>query len=73
MITQKLGSQAVPIIGALTGAALNYTFMSYYEQMAHIRFKLKKLQYENPDKNPLSDFVNTLEQQNKSSRASPKK
>ena len=65
MVTQKLGSQAVPIIGALTGATLNYTFINYYEEMAHIRFQLKKLQYENPDRNPLSDFVNVLDQKTK--------
>ena len=65
LVTQKLGSQAVPIIGALTGATLNYTFINYYEEMAHIRFQLKKLQYENPDRNPLSDFVNVLNQKTK--------
>jgi len=57
MVTQKLGSQAVPIIGAMTGAALNYTFISYYEEMAHVRFGLKKLQLENGDKDTLADFI----------------
>ncbi len=57
MVTQKLGSQAVPIIGAMTGAALNYTFISYYEEMAHVRFGLKKMQLENEDKDTLADFI----------------
>ena len=64
MVTQKLGSQAVPIIGAVTGAALNYTFISYYEEMAHIRFSLKKMQVENEDKNPMADFINFYERRN---------
>lgn len=61
VISQKLGSQAVPIIGAVTGATLNFTFMSYYEEMAHVRFTLKKLQEENPTKNSLEEFANSYE------------
>ena len=61
VISQKLGSQAVPIIGAVTGATLNFTFMSYYEEMAHVRFALKKLQEENPNKNSLEEFANSYE------------
>lgn len=60
MMTQKLGSQAVPMLGALTGAALNYTFISYYEQMAQIRFRLKKLQNENPSNDPVRDFLDEI-------------
>ena len=61
VISQKLGSQAVPIIGAVTGATLNFTFMSYYEEMAHVRFALKKLQEENPTKNSLEEFAKSYE------------
>lgn len=60
MMTQKLGSQSVPMLGALTGAALNYTFVSYYEQMAQIRFRLKKLQNENPSNDPVRDFLDKI-------------
>lgn len=45
-ISQKLGASAVPVLGALSGGALNYAFISYYEEMAHIRFRLKKLSVE---------------------------
>ena len=57
MITQKLGASAVPILGALSGGALNYAFISYYEEMAHIRFRLKQLQTQNPNYQPISDFI----------------
>lgn len=40
---QKLAAQAVPILGAVAGAAVNYAFTSYYQQMAHIQFGLKRL------------------------------
>lgn len=40
---QKLAAQAVPILGAVAGAGVNYTFASYYQEMAHIRFGLMRL------------------------------
>lgn len=43
VITQKLAMQTVPVIGAVTGAAINVAFLDYYEEMAHIRFRLLKL------------------------------
>lgn len=61
VISQKLGSQSVPIIGAVTGATLNYTFMSYYEEMAHVRFGLKKLENEYPDSQPIEEFIELYE------------
>ena len=62
MIGQKLGAQVAPMLGALTGATLNYTFVSYYEQMAHIRFRLKKLQNENPSSDPVRDFLDKIKE-----------
>ena len=62
MIGQKLGAQVAPMLGALTGATLNYTFVSYYEQMAHIRFRLKKLQNENPSSDPVRDFLEKIKE-----------
>ena len=35
--------------------------MSYYEEMAHVRFTLKKLQEKNPTKNSLEEFANSYE------------
>jgi uncharacterized protein (DUF697 family) len=40
---QKLAAQAVPVLGAVAGAATNYAYTSYYEDMAHIHFGLRKL------------------------------
>lgn len=43
VIGQKLAGQAVPVIGAVAGAGVNYLFMSYYQEMARIRFALRRL------------------------------
>lgn len=40
---QKLAAQTVPVLGAAAGAAINYTYTSYYQQMAHVHFGLRRL------------------------------
>jgi hypothetical protein len=43
VMTQKLASQSVPILGAIAGAGTNYAFVNYYISMAHVHFGLRKL------------------------------
>ena len=40
------GTQTVPVLGAVTGAAINYAFTSYYQEMAHVHFGLRRLALE---------------------------
>ncbi len=40
---QKLAAQSIPILGAISGAALNAAYMNYYREMADIRFGLMAL------------------------------
>ena len=40
---QKLAAQAVPVLGAVTGAALNAAFLNYYREIARIKFRLMRL------------------------------
>ncbi len=40
---QKLAAQTVPVLGAVTGATINYAFTSYYQDIAHVQFGLRKL------------------------------
>lgn len=40
---QKLAAQAVPVLGAVSGAALNAAFLRYYREVARIRFELMRL------------------------------
>ena len=41
---EKAAAQAVPIIGAVAGAAINHAFAGYYQKMAHVQFRLRKLE-----------------------------
>lgn len=43
---QKLAAQTVPVLGAVAGAATNYAYTSYYEEMAHVHFRLRRLSIE---------------------------
>lgn len=43
ILSQKLATQAVPILGAAAGAGTNYAFIDYYVEMAHVHFALRKL------------------------------
>ncbi|MFT4706977.1 MAG: hypothetical protein ACI9PU_000814 [Ascidiaceihabitans sp.] len=43
VLGQKLAAQTVPILGAVAGAATNYAYTSYYTDMAHVHFGLRKL------------------------------
>jgi diadenosine tetraphosphatase ApaH/serine/threonine PP2A family protein phosphatase len=40
---QKLAAQAVPVVGAVAGAGLNAAYLSYYREIARIRFQLLRL------------------------------
>jgi hypothetical protein len=43
VLGQKLAAQTVPILGAVAGAATNYAYTSYYQDMAHVHFGLRRL------------------------------
>ena len=43
VLSQKLASQAVPILGAAAGAGTNYAFTDYYVEVAHVHFGLRRL------------------------------
>ncbi len=40
---QKLAAQAVPVVGAVSGAAMNAAFLTYYRELAVVRFSLLRL------------------------------
>jgi hypothetical protein len=60
VLTQKLASQAVPILGAAAGAGTNYAFTDYYVQMAHVHFGLRKLARDHGEKPVLDEFHRLL-------------
>lgn len=46
VLGQKLATQSVPLLGAAAGAATNYVFTSYYQDMARVQFGLMQLSRE---------------------------
>ncbi len=46
VLGQKLAAQAVPVIGAVAGAATNYAYTQYYQEIAHVHFGLRRLSIE---------------------------
>ena len=44
VVSQKVAAQAVPIIGALGGAAVNIAFMDHYQDLARAHFTVRRLE-----------------------------
>jgi hypothetical protein len=44
VVSQKLAAQAVPVIGALGGAAVNYAFIDHFQQTARGHFGVRRLE-----------------------------
>ena len=44
---RKLATRTVPVLGAITGAATNYVYARYYQDLAHVGFGLRKLSIDN--------------------------
>ncbi len=44
VVTQKLAAQAVPVVGALGGAAVNYAFIDHFQEVARAHFVVRKLE-----------------------------
>ncbi|OZI39335.1 peptidase [Bordetella genomosp. 1] len=43
-ITEKIAAQAAPVVGAVSGAAINALFISHYQDMARGHFTIKRLE-----------------------------
>jgi hypothetical protein len=44
VVGEKLLAQAVPILGALAGGTINSVYAQYYQTMAHVHFRLRRLE-----------------------------
>lgn len=44
VISEKVAAQAVPVVGAATGALINVMFTDFYQDMAHGHFTVKRLE-----------------------------
>ena len=44
VVTQKLAAQALPLIGALGGATVNYAFIDHFQEVARAHFTIRRLE-----------------------------
>jgi EcsC protein family len=44
VVTQKVAAQALPIVGAVGGAAINYAFMEHFQEVARGHFTIRRLE-----------------------------
>lgn len=58
VLGQKLAAQTVPVLGAVAGAATNYTYTHYYQEIAHVHFGLRRLSIASDA--PLDDLIDKL-------------
>lgn len=63
VLGQKLAAQTVPVLGAAAGAATNYAYTSYYQQMAHVHFGLRRLSVDSgrPHRDLVEEFRSLVE------------
>ncbi|WP_193825219.1 EcsC family protein [Oceaniglobus indicus] len=48
VLGQKLAAQTIPVLGAAAGAATNYAFTTYYQEMARVYFGLRAISRDGP-------------------------
>jgi hypothetical protein len=41
-VTQKVAAQAIPVVGALGGAAVNYAFIEHFQDVARGHFTVRR-------------------------------
>ena len=44
VVTQKFAAQAIPVVGALGGAAVNYAFIEHFQEVAQGHFTVRRLE-----------------------------
>jgi len=44
VVTQKVAAQALPVVGALGGAAVNYAFIEHFQEVARAHFTVRRLE-----------------------------
>jgi hypothetical protein len=44
VVTQKVAAQALPLVGALGGAAVNYAFIEHFQDVARGHFTVRRLE-----------------------------
>lgn len=59
MVSEKVLAQATPMLGAAAGGIINSVFVGYYQTMAHVHFRLRRLEGEH-DKEQVRAFFERI-------------
>jgi hypothetical protein len=43
-VSQKLAVQSLPVVGAISGASVNWVFIEHYQKMARAHFSIRSLE-----------------------------
>lgn len=60
VLSQKLATQTVPLLGAFAGAGTNYAFVDYYVALAHVHFGLRQMARDHGEGAVLDEFHRQL-------------
>ena len=60
VVGEKVLAQATPVLGAIAGATLNTVFSNYYQTMAHVHFRLRRLEREHDQEEVRACFERVL-------------
>ncbi|MBX3593535.1 EcsC family protein [Sphingomonas sp.] len=53
---ESIAARAAPLVGAVAGAAINSSFTRYYQKMAHVHFRLRRLERRYPHDEVMACF-----------------
>lgn len=72
-LSEGVLTRAAPIVGAVAGAAINSAFTRYYQQMAHVNFRLRRLARHHPAPDVLACFSRAVELEREQRKGKAKK
>jgi len=60
-VSEGILARAAPLVGAVAGAAINNAFTRYYQRMAHVNFRLRRLSRNHPPGEVLACFARVVD------------
>lgn len=73
VVSEKVLAQAAPVLGAAAGATINPIFVGYYQQMAHVHFRLRRLETRNNQEQLRACFERVMKQRQAGQRESKRR
>ena len=71
IVSEKVAAEAFPVVGALSGAAINLAFITHFQQMARGHFIVRKLERKCVEAEVGKHYTKLLSKRAASCRATP--